>query len=80
MKLRKLRDSIASRVRELVVLIMVWLLVNAPHPLGSMSKESLKIVANWLVKLIGSTHGSTVVRAGIMSFGCGLKGNYGGVS
>jgi hypothetical protein len=55
-------------------------LVNAPHPLGSMSKESLKIVANWLVKLIGSTHGSTVVRAGIMSFGCDLKGNYGGVS
>jgi hypothetical protein len=28
-KLRKLRDSIASRVRELVIIIRVWLLVNA---------------------------------------------------
>jgi hypothetical protein len=29
-KLRKLRDSIASRVRELVVVVRVWFLVNVP--------------------------------------------------
>jgi hypothetical protein len=50
------------------------------RPLGSMSKDSRKIVVNWLVKLLGSVPGSTVARAGVMSIGCGLKGNCARVS
>jgi hypothetical protein len=45
-----------------------------------MSKDSRGMVANWLVKLLGSMSGSVVARAGVMSIGCGLKGNCGGVS
>jgi hypothetical protein len=41
-----------------------------------MLKDSRKIVANWLVKLLGSVPGSIVAQAGVMSIGCGLKGNY----
>jgi hypothetical protein len=33
-----------------------------------------------LVKLLGSTPGSAMAQAGIISTGCGLKGNCGGVS
>jgi hypothetical protein len=51
-----------------------------PRPLGSMSKDSRKIVVNWLVKLLGSTLGSTVAQAGVMSIGYDQKGNCGGVS
>jgi hypothetical protein len=51
-----------------------------PRPLGSMPKDSCKMVANWLVKLLGSAPGSAMARAGIMSIGCGLKGNCCGVS
>jgi hypothetical protein len=43
-------------------------------------KDSRSMVDNWLVKLLGSTPGSAVARAGIMSIGCDLKGNCGGVS
>jgi hypothetical protein len=38
------------------------------------------MVANWLVRLLGSVHGSIVARVGVMSIGCDLKGNCGGVS
>jgi hypothetical protein len=51
-----------------------------PRSLGSMSKDSHKIVANWLVRLLGSAPGSVVARVGVMSIGCDLKENYGGVS
>jgi hypothetical protein len=34
-----------------------------PHLLGSMSKDSHKIVANWLVILLGSMHGSIIAKA-----------------
>jgi hypothetical protein len=51
-----------------------------PWPLGSMSKDLHKMVANWLVRLLGSTLSSAVARAGIMSIGYGLNGNCGGVS
>jgi hypothetical protein len=51
-----------------------------PWPLGSMSKDSHKMVANWLVRLLGSTLSSAVPRAGIMSIGYDLNGNCGGVS
>jgi hypothetical protein len=51
-----------------------------PQPLGSMSNDSLKIVVNWLVKLLGSMPGSAVARADVMSIGCSLKENCGGVS
>jgi hypothetical protein len=51
-----------------------------PHPLGSMLKDSRKIVANWLVRLLGSTPGSAMAQVGVMSIGCGLKGNCGRVS
>jgi hypothetical protein len=44
-----------------------------------MPKDSRRMVANWLVNLLGSAPGSAVARVGIMSIGCGLKGNYGGV-
>jgi hypothetical protein len=45
-----------------------------------MSKDSHKIVVNWLVKLLGSAHGSVVARVGVMSIGSDLKENCGGVS
>jgi hypothetical protein len=51
-----------------------------PQHLGSMSKDSHKMVANWLVRLLGSAPSSTMARAGIMSIGYDLKGNYGRVS
>jgi hypothetical protein len=79
-KLRKLRNSISSRVGELVIVIRVRFLVDASSALGSMPKESCKVVANWLVKLLGSAHGPVVARAGVMSIGYGLKGNCAGVS
>jgi hypothetical protein len=41
-------------------------------------KDSSKIVANWFIRLLESTSGSTVARVGVMSIGCGLKGNCGG--
>jgi hypothetical protein len=40
-----------------------------------MPNDSCKIVANWLLKLLGSTLGSVVDRGGIISIGYGLKGN-----
>jgi hypothetical protein len=70
-------NFITSWIRELVVIIEVGFLVDAPRPLGSMPKDSLKIVANWLVKLFVSAHGSALARASIMSIGCGLNGNCG---
>jgi hypothetical protein len=45
-----------------------------PRSLGSMPKDSRKIVINWLVRLLGFTPNSTVARASAMSIGCGLKG------
>jgi hypothetical protein len=45
-----------------------------------MPKDSRKMAANWLVRLFGTAPGSVVARAGVMSTGCGLKGNCGGVS
>jgi hypothetical protein len=51
-----------------------------PRLFDSMPKDSHNIVANWLVRLLGSAPGSAVARAGIMSIGCGLKENCGGVS
>jgi hypothetical protein len=45
-----------------------------------MPKDSRKIVVNWLVRFLGPAPGSAVARAGVMSIGCGLKGNCGGVS
>jgi allophanate hydrolase subunit 1 len=45
-----------------------------------MSKDSRKIVTNWLVMLLGFVPGSAVAQAGVMSISCGLKGNYGGIS
>jgi hypothetical protein len=45
-----------------------------------MPKDSCKMVANWFVKLLGSAPGPVVARAGVMSTGCGIKGNCGGVS
>jgi hypothetical protein len=50
-----------------------------PRPLGSMLKDSRKMVANWLVKLLGSAPGSAVTRAGVLSISYSPKGNYGGV-
>jgi hypothetical protein len=44
-----------------------------------MLKDSRKIVANWLVRLLGSMPSSAVACTGVMSLGCGLKGNFGGV-
>jgi hypothetical protein len=44
-----------------------------PWPLGSMLKDSRRMVANWLVRLSASVPGSAVARADIMSIGCGLK-------
>jgi hypothetical protein len=38
-------------------------------------KDSLKIVANWLVRLLGSAHGLAIARVGIMSIACGPKEN-----
>jgi hypothetical protein len=49
-----------------------------PQPLGSIPKDSCKMVANWLVKLLGSTVGSAMARVGVMSIGYDLKGNCGG--
>jgi hypothetical protein len=40
-----------------------------------MPKDSLKMVDNWLVKLLESVPGSVVARAGIMSIGWGLMRN-----
>jgi hypothetical protein len=45
----------------------------SPQPLRSMMKYSLKIIANWLVKLLGYAPGSVVARAGVMSIGYALK-------
>jgi hypothetical protein len=45
-----------------------------------MLKDSRRIVANWLARLLGSAPGSAMARAGAMSIGCGLKENCGGVS
>jgi hypothetical protein len=45
-----------------------------------MLKDSRKMVANWLVKLLGFAPGSAVAQAGIMLISYGLKGNCGGVS
>jgi hypothetical protein len=50
-----------------------------PQPLGSMLKDSRRMIANWLVKLLGSVTDSAMARAGVMSIRCGLKRNYGGV-
>jgi hypothetical protein len=44
-------------------------------PLGSMSKNSCKMVANWLVRLLGSVPGSAVDRADVMLIDYSLKGN-----
>jgi hypothetical protein len=44
-----------------------------PQPLGSIPKDSRKMVANWLVKLLGSTVGSAMARVGVMSIGYDLK-------
>jgi hypothetical protein len=41
---------------------------------------SCKMVASWLVKLLGSVPDLTVTQADIMSIGCGLKENCGRVS
>jgi hypothetical protein len=51
-----------------------------PRSLGSMPKDSRKIVANWLVRLLGSAPSLVVARVGVMSIGYDLKENYGGVS
>jgi hypothetical protein len=51
-----------------------------PRPLGLMPKDSLKMVANWLVKLFRSTRGSAMAQGGSISTGCSLKGNCVGVS
>jgi hypothetical protein len=45
-----------------------------------MSKDSFKMVANWLVKLFESVPGLVVARGGVTSISCGLNENYGGVS
>jgi hypothetical protein len=45
-----------------------------------MSKDSYKIVVNWLVRLLGTVHGLVVAQANVMLIGCGLTGNYDGVS
>jgi hypothetical protein len=45
-----------------------------------MPKDSSKMVANGLVRLLGSMPGSAVAQAGVMPIAYGLKGNYGGVS
>jgi hypothetical protein len=47
------------------------------RPLGSMLKDYLKIVANWLAKLLRFVPSSAVARVGIMSINCGLKENCG---
>jgi hypothetical protein len=44
-----------------------------PWPLGSMLKDLHKVLANWLVRLLGSMHSSAMALAGVMSTGCGLK-------
>jgi hypothetical protein len=64
----------------MVIVIGVWFLVHASSALGSMLKDSHKIVDNWLVRLLGSALGPTVARAAVMSIGCALHGNCGGVS
>jgi hypothetical protein len=51
-----------------------------PQPLGSMLKDTCKMVANWLVKLLGFVPGSAKPRGGIILIGCGLKENCGEVS
>jgi hypothetical protein len=43
-----------------------------------MLKDLRNMVANWLVKLLGFAPGSAVAQGGVMSIGCGLKGNCGG--
>jgi hypothetical protein len=43
-------------------------------------KVSRKMVANLLVKLLGTVPSLAVARPGVMSIGCGLKGNCSGVS
>jgi hypothetical protein len=45
-----------------------------------MSKDSHKMVTNWLVKLLGSVPGSVVAQGGVISIDFGIKGNCGGVS
>jgi hypothetical protein len=40
-----------------------------------MPKDSRRIVANWLVRLLGSMPGSTIAQAGVMLIGYGLKRN-----
>jgi hypothetical protein len=45
-----------------------------------MLNDSHKMVANWLVKLLGSMPGSAMARGGIISIGYSLKGNCGWVS
>jgi hypothetical protein len=44
-----------------------------------MPKDSRRMVANWLVKLLGSVPGLAVARAGVLSIGYNLKGNCSGV-
>jgi hypothetical protein len=51
-----------------------------PWHLGSMPKDSRKMVANLLVKLLESVLGSVVAREGAMSIDYSLKENCGGVS
>jgi hypothetical protein len=51
-----------------------------PRHLGSMLKDSSKMVANWLIKLLGTASGLAVARVGVISTGYSLKGNCGGVS
>jgi hypothetical protein len=62
----------------MVIVTGVSFFIDMPQPLGSMSKDSRKIVVNWLVRLLGSAHGSVTDRTGVMPIGCGLKGNCGG--
>jgi hypothetical protein len=45
-----------------------------------MPNDSCKMVAIWLVRMLESVPGSDMAQVGIMSIGCDLKGNCGGVS
>jgi hypothetical protein len=45
-KFSELGNYVSSRVRELVVVIGVRFLIYMPLPLGSIPKDSLKIVVN----------------------------------
>jgi hypothetical protein len=59
----------------------IWILKDGPLNYEVvLSQDSLKIVSNWLVILLGSVPGSALARAGVMSIGCCLIGNCGGVS